>query len=410
MKNFLIGLGMTCFMLANCAPTPQNISETKSVKRPSGKAVEYGYGPEIPEDARPNDATMRLYIQKARTFMRNQIRNGEVYTVRPAGNAVPFDIDVSSTSQTLEREFNEGYLLSYLYYDDGVVKYDAVPAKARFNTVINNDSYFFTHSTGKSITSYIVGHAICEGYISSIDEPVDWPQMSETLYQGQPLIDLLNMKAGDAHTVQPGATRWKGSGEHHRRLRLQQVAKILRGTQESGKALFYNNTLTDLIANYTAYKAGDQFDTLMKKIFREKVKIENPVYLEKQNRISYSYFITRNDLLRIAVAMMKDYQNGTCVGQYLKDLQAQQIPWPNYGAHDKRTVLMMNYARYYGGQFYWGFDGMRSRNIMGANGALGQNILIDLDNSRIVVTQAIAAGWDTKALMVDVIKKGELPN
>jgi hypothetical protein len=71
---------------------------------------------------------------------------------------------------------------------------------------------------------------------------------------------------------------------------------------------------------------------------------------------------------------------------------------------------MMNYARYYGGQFYWGFDGMRSRNIMGANGALGQNILIDLDNSRIVVTQAIAAGWDTKALMVDVIKKGELPN
>lgn len=110
--------------------------------------------------------------------------------------------------------------------------------------------------------------------------------MSETLYQGQPLIDLLNMKAGDAHTVQPGATRWKGSGEHHRRLRLQQVAKILRGTQKSSKALFYNNTLTDLIANYTAYKAGDQFDTLMKKIFREKVKIENPVYLEKQNRIS----------------------------------------------------------------------------------------------------------------------------
>ena len=29
MKNFLIGLGMTCFMLANCAQNPQNISETK---------------------------------------------------------------------------------------------------------------------------------------------------------------------------------------------------------------------------------------------------------------------------------------------------------------------------------------------------------------------------------------------
>ena len=410
MKKIFMGLSVTCLLLASCGPTTQSIQETTQVKRPSGKAIEYGYGPEIPEDARPNDATMSLYINKAKTFMRNQISKGEVYTVRPAGNAIPFDTDLSITSQTLEREFNEGYLLSYLYYDDGVVKYDAVPAKARFNKVINNDTYFFTHSTGKGITSYIVGHAICEGFISSIDEPVDWPPMRETLYQGQPLIDLLNMRAGDAHTVQPGATRWKGSDEHHRRLRLQQVAKILRGTQKRSNTLFYNNTLTDLIANYTAYKAGDQFDTLMKEIFQNKVKIENPVYLDKQNRISYSYFITRNDLLRIAVAMMKDYQNDTCVGQYLKELQSQEIPWPNYGAHDKRTVLMMNYSRYYGGQFYWGFDGMRRRNIMGTSGALGQNILIDMDNSRIVVTQAIAAGWDTKSLMVDVIKRGELPN
>lgn len=53
---------------------------------------------------------------------------------------------------------------------------------------------------------------------------------------------------------------------------------------------------------------------------------------------------------------------------------------------------------------------MRGRNIVGTMGLNGQNMLIDLDASRIVVTNAAATGWDVQRLVVDVIRDGRLPN
>ena len=74
----------------------------------------------------------------------------------------------------------------------------------------------------------------------------------------------------------------------------------------------------------------------MRKVFQDKIKIENKVSYEKhgqsvfhildknpkyngspQTLASYSYHMTRLDFLRIAEAIMKDYQNKTCVGNYL---------------------------------------------------------------------------------------------
>ena len=52
---------------------------------------------------------------------------------------------------------------------------------------------------------------------------------------------------------------------------------------------------------------------------------------------------------------------------------------------------------------------MKKRNIIGTEGYNGQNILIDLDNSRIVVTNSAATGWNVKTYMLNVIKKGKLP-
>jgi CubicO group peptidase (beta-lactamase class C family) len=66
---------------------------------------------------------------------------------------------------------------------------------------------------GKSITSYLTGHAICQGYIKSVDAPIeDWPLMENTLYYGQPLINLLNMQAGDTHIIKELDGRFIKSG------------------------------------------------------------------------------------------------------------------------------------------------------------------------------------------------------
>ena len=55
---------------------------------------------------------------------------------------------------------------------------------------------------GKSLVSYVTGHAICEGYISSVDEKLTgWDIIENTLFDNQVLIDLLNMQAGDQNYV-----------------------------------------------------------------------------------------------------------------------------------------------------------------------------------------------------------------
>jgi hypothetical protein len=398
-------------------------------KDPGGPAVKYGndyFTIEIPEMERPNDATISLYEDGRRHFLEVLKEQREIYTIAPKGNAEPFKITKNPKSKILETQLSEGYILSYLYYDNGIIKYNGLPKSGRFDRDIDNKTQFFTHSTGKSIVSYIVGHAICEGNISSINEPINWPLMNNTVYDGQPLINLLNMNAGDEHTVNPTSSRVMGSNKHHRDIDHISVAELLRGTKRKGNKLFYNNILTDIIASYVAYKVGDDYEKLLKMIFQDKIKIENKIYFQLhtktsssklkeklQTRSSYSFLMTRGDLLRLAISMMRDYQDQTCVGNYLRELQAQAVNWPKYRPskkiYEKASLYIHNYSKKYGGKFYFDFHKMDGRNIIATEGLNGQNILIDLDKSRIVVTQSAANGWDMRTFMLNVIRDGKLP-
>ena len=392
-----------------------------------GKAVSYGGVNEMPEKARPNDATISLFEERKKRFIENQRRKGDLYIIEPKGNAVKFKYEKNLDSVSLKKELSKGYILSYLFYDNGIIKYDGLAKKGRFKEDITNETLFFTHSSGKSITSYIVGHAICDGYISSIDEIIDWPLMENTLYQGQPLRNLLNMNAGDKHVVDKNSTRFMGSPEHHRHMGLDTIAYLLDGTKKKGNRVFYNNALSDIIANYIVFKAGDKYDELMKKVFQDKIKIENTVSYQKhsQSRLhkknpkyngspqtlaSYSYHVTRLDFLRIAEAIMKDYQNKTCVGNYLRESQKQALDWYKYGpSHDNSHFWINRYSKKYGSQFYFNYFKMKGRNIIAADGLNGQIMFIDLDNSKIVTTNSAATGWNVKKFVLNVIRKGKLP-
>jgi hypothetical protein len=120
--------------------------------------------------------------------------------------------------------------------------------------------------------------------------------------------------------------------------------------------------------------------------------------------------MSRIDFLRVAEAMMKDYQNETCVGKYLKDAQKQAKAWTKYRPNDDNAKFWIHtHAKKYGAQFYFDFLGMTNRNIFATEGFNGQNMMIDMDNSRIVVTNSAATAWDTRIFILNVIKNGELP-
>jgi len=201
------------------------------------------------------------------------------YAVKPKGNAVPFKQELNQTSKTLDKELSEEYILSYLYYENGIIKYN-----------------------GKSKVYYM--------------------EQSPSLTNGK----------------------------------------------------------------------------------------RSEYYGQQQTKASYSFFLTRMDFLRIAEAMMKDYQDQTCVGQYLKAAQVQSKRWYKYRPNeDFAKWWLHNYAKRYGAQFYFDFHRMGGRNIMAASGYNSQNMMIDLDNSRIVVTNSASSAWDQRTYILNVIRDGELP-
>ena len=239
---------------------------------------------EIPDNTewQPNDATLsHYYLQTA-----NQRHNlGSMYKVNPSQRPSTFKKALES-HKVIDREMAGGTIFSYLYFDDGAVVYDALPPKDRFKAKLNNSSYFPSHSMGKSITSYLIGHAICQGYIKSIDEPIhDWPLMESTLYYGQPLINLLNMKSGDSKVMNKGSHSGfakTGRGIHGNAplITAAQNPLELKDTKPlKNPPYWYSNLTADILFNYMMHRVGNDFDSFITNFYKSKIKIEHPVYL-----------------------------------------------------------------------------------------------------------------------------------
>ena len=89
-------------------------------------------------------------------------------------------------------------VVKIIYRVDGKIVVDEITPKDRFGKIFKNSSKHPSHSMGKSIISYIAGHAICKGYISGINHKLnDWPLLEKTLFYNQPFINPLNMASGD---------------------------------------------------------------------------------------------------------------------------------------------------------------------------------------------------------------------
>ena len=285
------------------------------------------------------------------------------------------------------------------------------------------DGLLPSHSMGKSLVSYVTGHAICEGYIDSINVKLnDWPLIQNTLYEDAVLLDLLNMKGGDQKWV--GERRNVGSDnrikggkpeENVNVIGLEKVmSKYLKGTEKSKLIYNYSALTTNVIMNYVKFKAGDNWDKLLHKVFNEHVKVKNSVQFQKSSRkyarskfnsARYSFYANRYDYLRIAKTMMEDWHNDTCAGKYLKTIYENRIKKKDNVKHATDVGL---YTKSYGGQIHFDLFGLKkSRKIIGLSGFAGQNILIDLDNKRIIVVNSLYRNYNWKKIVYDPIKKGK---
>jgi ribosomal protein S4E len=105
--------------------------------------------------------------------------------------------------------------------------------------------------------------------------------------------------------------------------------------------------------------------------------------------------------LRVAKAIMDDWQNDTCVGKYLKTINERRV---NKNKKEYKKTQIDNYTKSYGGQFHLNLVGGKDRNILGMDGYGGQQIVIDLDNSKIIVINSVHYGYDWNKIVHKKIK------
>ena len=215
-------------------------------------------------------------------------------------------------------------------------------------------------SMGKSIISYIAGHAICRGYISGINETLDWDIFDNTLYEGQKLINVLNMSSGSKEYKD--VRGFKNSKRWVNNPTIQSIMKKELKNSRPGKNTYnYSNVDTNVVASYVLYKMGqDNFVKLLNEIFVNKVGIEHDVFLFKQEdakkktpSLTYSFYITRYDFLRIAVAMLEDWNKNTCEGKYLKSFGKKGLI---RNKCIEMTMMLLQTLNIMGVNFIWVFQ------------------------------------------------------
>ena len=311
-------------------------------------------------------------------------------------------------------------IISYLLFEDDKIVIDVsdIPKKVSSGDTII-DGLLPSHSMGKSLVSYVTGHAICEGYIDSVNVKLnDWPLIKDTLYEDAVLLDLLNMKGGDQKWVGErrnvsSDNRIKGEKkeENVNVIGLERVMnKYLKGTEKSKLIYNYSALTTNVIMNYVKHKAGADWEKLLHKVFNEHVKVKNSVQFQRSKKYfnedyvsaRYSFYANRYDYLRIAKTMMEDWHNDTCAGKYLKTIYENRVQKKD---NTKKATDVGLYTKSYGGQIHFDIFGIdKTRKIIGMSGFAGQQILIDLDNKRIVVVSSLYRNYNWKKIVYSVIK------
>jgi len=103
--------------------------------------------------------------------------------------------------------------------------------------------------------------------------------------------------------------------------------------------------------------------------------------------------------------MLDDWQNNTCVGQYLKELSKNKIPQKRFMEREKGYRFS---ARSYAGQFHLDYLGLEGRNIFVMNGYGGQLLMVDFDKSRILAISSVTEDYDWLKLVLNLMRNGRL--
>tara|TARA_R110000787_G_C13362608_1_gene440164 strand:- start:17 stop:1117 length:1101 start_codon:yes stop_codon:yes gene_type:complete len=292
----------------------------------------------------------------------------------------------NKNTKKIDKIIKKKSLLSVLYFDGENVVVDKKSEK------IKNDTKLYSFSISKSFLSYILGNAICDGHIKSLDDKISKyvPEAKGTLYENSTFKELIDMAAGDKNFAsrEPGSAKlFYAVDVMGRKTTAKDYLLSSSGIKISKKTFNYNNFIADLVARAIDVSVPGGLKNLYQDFANKSGTNSEMFYLTDDNGwpLLHGYFYAnREDFLRLGIQISKDWNSNSCIGNYLNGIEKMKI----------KTDKDQN-SDYSG--YFWYDQNNKSRHAQ-LRGHGGQRIHIDIEKGSVLIYHSITGDYDNKSI------------
>ena len=266
-------------------------------------------------------------------------------------------------------------------------------------------------SMAKSVTGYLLGHAICEKKIGSLSDTADryLEATKGTLYAKRTLRQLINMTSGDGNVNNRDlpnnvktlkkmyGSQWVGglppllNGQdyeftpsydmlaEHYGTTLSHYLKGTKNLKETDLTFNYGAIPPDIILNIIGNAVGSIDKFTAKYVVGRSGSSHSLVWRKQRDGTlngQNGLYMTRNDWLKVSMMINKDWQSDGCIGQYLRNIE--------------KGATSASHGNHYGG-FFWFNENASMR------GHLGQAIVLDRSSGAVLTVHSMAGDYDYKS-------------
>jgi CubicO group peptidase (beta-lactamase class C family) len=282
-------------------------------------------------------------------------------------------------------------LLSVMKYEKGSIVIDAISDRIQKNEKI------YGMSMSKGLIGYLVGHALCDKYILSLDDTVSQyiPETAQTIYANAKIGEMIKMSAGDKPIWNPKGYNIREysalvlHGNPSKRQTIQEVLSSKPSLQQADVGVFrYSNAVTDIIGRLLDVATPNGLGAFAQQHLAERAGNNNDsfVLVDKNGwPLAHSFiFATRDDWMRMAIKIGEDWRSDSCIGEFLRQQQRTSVQTDRNG---------QSYAA-----FFWMKDANTSSPQIILNGHGGQRIIISPKENTVLSYHSIRANYDQNLL------------
>ena len=325
------------------------------------------------------------YLEKRIVGSRSKFNNIKIQPANDIKSLTKKLIENKNTKK-IDKIIKKKSLLSVLYFDGENIVVDKKSEK------IKNDTKLYSMSISKSFLSYILGNAICDGHIKSLDDKISKyvPEAKGTLYENSTFKELIDMAAGDKNFAsrEPGSAKlFYAVDVMGRKTTAKDYLLSSSGIKISKKTFNYNNFIADLVARAIDVSVPGGLKNLYQDFANKSGTNSEMFYLTDDNGwpLLHGYFYAnREDFLRLGIQISKDWNSNSCIGNYLNGIEKMKI----------KTDKDQN-SDYSG--YFWYDQNNKSRHAQ-LRGHGGQRIHIDIEKGSVLIYHSITGDYDNKSI------------